>query len=126
AGGRRRVVPAVIAHRGTATARRLRAHAAARAPAALDPDVAVTAALPATLHPDVAGALALPVAVAPHPAVTGAHPAPLDPDEAGTRVDHDDARRRRRFVDLDVRDGGRNAAVGANHAAGGRQRSGDD
>jgi len=98
--------------------------ASTRAPVALDPDVAVAATLPAAVVPDVPRAIALPPAIHPHPLAAAARPSALDPDEAGARLDDDGARRRRLFIDLDVRhgDGHTDVTVGTDDAS---RRAGD-
>jgi hypothetical protein len=70
-------------------------------PVTVDPDVPTAAAFPVALDPDVTAALALPAAIRPFPATASAIPATFDPDEAGTRLNHDSARRRRLLLDLD-------------------------
>src|SRR5690606_20136058 len=96
-------------------------------PAPLDPDVAVTPALPAALLPDVADALALPVAVAPLPPSARPHPAAFDPHEArARRGHHDDARRGRLLLDLDVRDRRTHVPVSTHDTAGPERHDGDE
>jgi hypothetical protein len=95
------------------------ANVAARAPTTFDPNMTTTATLPTPLLPHRADALALPVTVAPNIAAAVPLPATLDPQKAGSRCrHHDNARRRRFFFDLDVRDRCAYLTMGANHAAG--------
>jgi len=114
---RRSTTAAVIANVRT-VAVSVAVHAAVRAPRTFDPDVTAAARFPTSLFPDVANALALVITVAPDPLATTTRPAAFDPDVARASVDHDNARRGRFLLDLDVRHRYSDVTLGTHDASG--------